>query len=68
MTIYSKLKETLCTLQGITGTLKIYAVQSNHQEIKNEFNDAVLAIKQIVTDLEQQIKTLEYEEPQYKGL
>jgi len=68
MTVYSKLNETLCTLQGITGTLKIYAAQAAHQEIKNQFNDAVLFINQITSDLEQQIKTLEYEEPQYKGL
>ena len=25
--------KALCTLQGITGTLKIYAAQSDHQEI-----------------------------------
>lgn len=68
MTVSSKLNETLCTLQGITSTLKIFAMQSDHQEIKNEFNDAVLLINQVTADLEQRIKTLEYEEPQYKGL
>ncbi|MGI6686637.1 MAG: DUF1657 domain-containing protein [Bacillota bacterium] len=68
MTVYSKLNETLCTLQGITGTLKIYAAQSDHQDIKNAFTDAALFVNQVVADLEDRIKTLEFEEPQYKGL
>jgi len=68
MTVHSKLNETLCTLQGIVGTLKIYAVQSNHQEAKNAFNDAALFINQVVGDLDKRIKALESEEPQYRGL
>jgi len=68
MTVYSKLNETLCTLQGITSTLKIYAMQTDQQEIKNVFNDAALFISQVTGDLEARMKTLEYEEPQYKGL
>lgn len=68
MTVYSKLKETLCTLQGINGTLKIYALQSNQQEVKNTFNDAALFINQIAGDLEKRVKELEFEEPQYKGI
>ena len=68
MTVHSKLNETLCTLQGITSTLKIYAMQTDQQEIKNVFNDAALFINQVAGDLEARMKTLEYEEPQYKGL
>ena len=67
MTVYSKINETLCTLQGITSTLKIYSAQAEHQEIKNVFTDAVLFTNQVVADLEQRVKTLEFEEPQYKG-
>jgi hypothetical protein len=67
MTVYSKLNETLCTLQGITSTLKIYAMQTDQQEIKNVFNDAALFISQVAGDLKARMKTLEYEEPQYKG-
>lgn len=68
MTVYSKVNETLCTLRGINGTLKIYSAQSNHQEIKNEFDAAILSINDVISDLEQRIEKLEYEEPQYKGL
>lgn len=68
MTVYSKVNETLCSLRGITGTLKIYAAQTDQQEIKNVFNDAILSINEVVSDLEERIEKLEYEEPQYKGL
>lgn len=67
MTVASEVKQTLARIKGIQGTLRIYASQSQSNEVKKAFNDAVNTTNGIINDLENRIKTLEYEEPQYKG-
>ncbi|ATW25218.1 DUF1657 domain-containing protein [Candidatus Formimonas warabiya] len=67
MTTYAKLNDTLYTLQGVANTLKIYAVQTSRQEIKDVFADAARSLHEVVEDLEGRKRILEFEEPQYKG-
>lgn len=67
MTIAAKVKQTIANLQGAESTLRIYSIQSQDKSVKASYKDAVNDINEIVKDLEDRLKTLEYEEPQYKG-
>lgn len=68
MTVSSKVKQTLVGLKSVQATLKVYEIQSQDEETKKTFLDAIETTDGIVLDLEKRIQTLEYEEPQYKGL
>lgn len=67
MTVASQVKQALATLKGVQGTLRIYATQSRDKETTAVFNVAVETTEEIVKDLEDRVKTLEFKEPQYKG-
>jgi hypothetical protein len=68
MTVISKVKQTLAGLQSTQATLKLYEAQSQDEETKKAYQEILDTTDGIVKDLESRIKTLEYEEPQYKGL
>lgn len=67
MTVGSQLKQTIVSLKGIQGTVRIYATQARHEKMRQEFGDASKQLEQILNDLEGRLQTLEYEEPQYQG-
>lgn len=67
MTVGSKVKQTLAGLKGIESTLKIYSVQSRNQEERTVYKEQLQVVESVITDVEDRIKTLEFEEPQYKG-
>ncbi|MBU2699841.1 hypothetical protein Ga0466249_000922 [Sporomusaceae bacterium BoRhaA] len=67
MTVASQIQKTLATLKGSQGTLRLYAMQTQDQETKLVYNEALEATGIIINDLEKRIQTLEYQEPQYKG-
>lgn len=67
MTVSAQVKQTLASLKGVQGTLRIYAAQSKDEETKKVFGWAADTAEQINKDLEDRIKVLEFEEPQYKG-
>jgi hypothetical protein len=67
MTVASQIQKTLATLKGNQGTLRLYAMQTQDQETKLVYNEALEATGIIINDLEKRIQTLEYQEPQYKG-
>lgn len=67
MTVGSQVKQTLATLKGVQGTLRTYSVQSQKEEEKVAYNEALETTNKIIKDLEDRLKTLEYEEPQFKG-
>ncbi|HYE11463.1 MAG TPA: DUF1657 domain-containing protein [Patescibacteria group bacterium] len=68
MTVISQVKQTLTGLQSAQATLKLYEVQSQNKETKKVYQEIIDTTDEIIKDLEGRIKTLEYEEPQYKGL
>ncbi len=67
MTVASQLKQTLATLKGSQGTLRLYALQTQDEKTKLVYTEALEATGVIINDLEQRMQTLEYQEPQYKG-
>lgn len=68
MTVASQVKQTLAGLKSAQATLRIYAAQSQSQEAKAIFAEALTAIGEIGTEIEERLRTLEFQEPQYQGL
>ncbi len=67
MTVASQIKQTIATLKGARGTLRMYSTQTKDEETQVAFTDALGITDNIITDLENRLKTLEFREPQYKG-
>jgi len=67
MTVGSKVKQTLANLKGIESTLRIYSVQSSNNEESEVYKAALATTESVTSDIENRLKTLEFEEPQYKG-
>ena len=67
MTVSSKVKQTLANLKGIESTLRIYSVQSSNKEETMVYKETLQTTEAVIHDIENRVKTLEFEEPQYKG-
>jgi hypothetical protein len=67
MTVASQIKQTLASLKGAQGTLRVYSTQSRDKETRMMFSKAMEETHLVIEDLESRMKTLEFEEPQYKG-
>lgn len=67
MTVGSQVKQTLVNLKGIEGTLRIYSIQERNKQAEAAYKESLQIIDKIIKDLDKRIKTLEFEEPQYKG-
>ena len=68
MTVASQVKQTLASLKNAQATLQIYATQSQNPEAQSVFEETSRITKEISREVEQRLRTLEFEEPQYKGL
>ncbi|MEW9095427.1 MAG: DUF1657 domain-containing protein [Clostridiaceae bacterium] len=67
MTVASNIKQTLASLKGVESTLRIYSVQSRNEEEKKVYKKELQTVESVIKDIEDRLKTLEFEEPQYKG-
>ncbi len=67
MTVASQVKQTLATLKGNQGTLRLYMLQTRDEETRLAYRETLAATGRIINDLEERLQTLEYQEPQYKG-
>jgi len=67
VTVASNVKQTLASLKGIESTLKVYSVQSRNNEEKTVYKEDLQIVESVIRDIENRLKTLEFEEPQYKG-
>lgn len=67
MTVASQVKQTIASLKGAQGTLRVYSTQTRDEESRSVFTEALEETHLIIKDLENRLKTLEFEEPQYKG-
>lgn len=67
MTVGSKVKQTHATLKGIESTLKLYSLQSNDEEVKIVFENALKTTEAVLKDLEDRLKEIIFEEPQYNS-
>ncbi|GCD09996.1 DUF1657 domain-containing protein [Clostridium tagluense] len=67
MTVSSKVKQTLATLNGSEATLRLYSLQERDKEAKAIYTEAFQEINKIKIDLEKRVGSIEFQEPQYKG-
>ena len=67
MTVGSKVKQTLASLKGTQSSLRIYSIQTQDDDTRDVFEEAIKITGEVIENLENRIKTLEYEEPQYKS-
>jgi bacterioferritin (cytochrome b1) len=67
MTVASQVKQTLASLKGVQGTLRIYSTQTQDGETVAIFKEALETTEAVINDLEQRVQVLEFQEPQYKG-
>ena len=67
MTTASKVKQTLAQIRGAQSTLKLYSAASRDEEAKTAFIDAASVTGEVIADLEDRLRTIESQEPQYKG-
>ncbi|GAB6156578.1 DUF1657 domain-containing protein [Desulfosporosinus burensis] len=67
MTVASQVKQTLATLKGARGTLNMYTAQTRDDETRSVYTNSLEITDNVIHDLEDRLKTLEFEEPQYKG-
>lgn len=67
MTVASQVKQTLASLKGARGTLRVYSTQTRDEEARSMFTDAIEVTSSIIEELESRLQSLEFEEPQYKG-
>jgi len=67
MTVASQVKQTIASLKGARGTLRVYSNQTRDNETRSIFEGALEETNSIIEDLEKRLQTLEFEEPQNKG-
>lgn len=68
MTVASQIKQTLNSLKGAQATLRLYTVQSQSLEAIEKYQETLITTEKVIKDLEERIKVLEMQEPQYKGI
>lgn len=68
MTVATNVKKTLATMKGIAAQMEQYAELTRHPQAKKAWEKQVPRAWSVVHLLEDRIRKLEYEEPQYKGL
>ncbi len=67
MTVGSKVKQTLATLNGIESTLRVYSSNEINENFKIILKDALQTTGEVIKDIEDRAKFIELQEPQYKG-
>lgn len=67
MTVAAQVKQTLASLKGARGTLRMYSGQTMDDVTQSVYTNSLEITDIIINDLEERLKVLEFEEPQYKG-
>ncbi|PTM57763.1 DUF1657 domain-containing protein [Desmospora activa] len=67
MTTYSKVKQTLVSLQGAKATMESYAQLAQDEGTRKSFRRNAERLDEVLARLKRRIQSMEFEEPQYKG-
>ncbi|WP_017728119.1 DUF1657 domain-containing protein [Halalkalibacterium ligniniphilum] len=67
MTVASKVKQCLATLNGIEATLNTLSIQTNDTKASRDYHESSLITRSVMTKIEKRLAQIEREEPQYKG-
>lgn len=67
VTVATRLKQTIATLQGMEGTIRTYVETSQNPQAKSVWQNQLQRMEAIRAILKQRLLELEAEEPRYKG-
>lgn len=67
MTVASQVKQTLANLKGIEATLNHLAIETKDEKAKFAFHESCLITRRVIGEVEQRMREIERQEPQYKG-
>jgi uncharacterized protein YhbP (UPF0306 family) len=67
MTVGQQVKTTLASLKGAQANLETFALETQNEQAKQLYTRAAKSTQAIIDTLEQRVKQLEKEEPQYEG-
>lgn len=67
MTVASDVKTCLANLKSAQASLEQFALSTQNQQAKKVFSSAAETTQQVIQQVEERVKQLEQEEPQYKG-
>lgn len=67
MTVSSDVKTCLASLKSAQASLEQFALSTQNQEAKQMFTNAAQTTGQVIQQVQNRVKQLEQEEPQYKG-
>lgn len=67
MTVGSSVKQTVASLKNIQSTLRIYSLQEQNKKAKTAYRQSLQISNEVIKDLQNRVKLLEFSEPQYKG-
>jgi len=67
LTVASQVKQTIASLKGTKATLDAFYHVEQNEENRQLLENSSQQISQVIDSLENRVKVLEYEEPQYKG-
>lgn len=67
MTVSSDVKTCVASLKSAQANLEQFALSTQNQQAKQMFTNAAQTTQQIIQQVENRVKQLEQEEPQYKG-
>ena len=67
LTVAAQIKQTVASLKGIQATLDTFSSFAEDEEAKTLLKNNSEKVYQVIDRLEQRVKVLEFEEPQYKG-
>jgi len=67
MTVASDVKTCLASLKSAQASLEQFALSTQNQQAKQVFTNAASTTQQVIQKVEERVKQLEKEEPQYKG-
>ena len=66
MTVGTKMHQTLAGLEHAKSQLETFALETQDQQAKNEFNQYAQQLQGIVQGFQQRVNYIEQQEPQYK--
>lgn len=67
MTTYSKVKQTLVSLEGAKATMEMYGQLAQKEQSRKIFRRNAQKLEVVIERLKKRLQMLEFEEPQYKG-
>ncbi|GAA0359917.1 DUF1657 domain-containing protein [Bacillus horti] len=67
MTVASKVKQAFASLKTAQSQIEQYSWYHPDEQAKEHFQTSKHDLQSIIEDMEQRIKEIEFEEPQFKG-